>query len=81
MTNERACANNEDQPQINAHMADIDKLCAAMSILQQQILAMDSILDPDTMFGSQHMPSVSLELALRLMSELLPAFEDERRAR
>lgn len=59
-------------------MSDQDKLCAAMSIIQQHILALDTNVDPKDMFGSQHMPGPSLELALSLMSDALEGLEVER---
>lgn len=51
------------------------RLCAAISIIQREILARDSALIPEKMFGKASMADPALELANSLLVELLPDVE------
>lgn len=57
-------------------MTDHDKLCAAIGIVQLHILASDSVLIPEKMFGLNYMPNAALELAEKLLVEVLPTALD-----
>ncbi|MDU9004041.1 hypothetical protein [Sedimentitalea todarodis] len=50
-------------------------LCAAISILQTHIMATDSVSDPVATFGSNYMPTPSLELCENMLTELLKDVE------
>ncbi|KAA8616257.1 hypothetical protein [Salipiger aestuarii] len=52
-------------------MTPHDKLIAAMSIIQSEILARDSKLVADKMFPRRHFETEGLEMAERLLSEVL----------
>lgn len=58
-------------------MTSMDKLCIAISIVQQNILAQDSALIPDRLFGPDYMRTGALEMAVRLMCECLGDLEDK----
>lgn len=58
-------------------MSPQNKLFAAISILQAYILAEDSLIYPDKVFGINHMPSPSLEMVERLLQDLIPALDFE----
>ncbi|EGJ21658.1 hypothetical protein RSWS8N_06230 [Cereibacter sphaeroides WS8N] len=47
------------------------KLCGAISIVQAHILASDTVLDPEKVFGTHHLPIDALELAARELADLL----------
>lgn len=48
-----------------------DKACAAIGIIQQHILAMDSCMDPEKMFGNSYLPRSALEQAVVLLLEAI----------
>lgn len=52
-------------------MTSHDKVCAVISILQDRILAEDSAMDAQALFGQFRMPTAGLELAERLLTEVL----------
>lgn len=52
-----------------------DKVCTAMSILQMQILASDSALCSEKLFGPYYMPKEALQAAHDLLSEVLEEVE------
>lgn len=56
-------------------MSDYDKLCTAISIVQQYILAMDTALIPDKLFHTDYMPTPALEMAVQLMTDALEGAE------
>lgn len=56
-------------------MTPYHKLCAAISILQDHILAADSAYDPDKVFPHGRLATESLELAENLLGELLDVLE------
>lgn len=60
---------------MTARMSDHEKLCAAISIVQQHIMALDSPTFPQQMWGTMHMPACSLELAVSLMCDAVEALE------
>ncbi len=53
-------------------MTPHSKLMAVISILQKEILARDTSLVPDKLFGGGHMDTPALELAEQMLRELLP---------
>lgn len=57
-------------------MTDHEKLCTAISIVQQHILALDSNLDAEFLFKTRNMPTPALELAVNLMADTLDRLED-----
>lgn len=57
-------------------LSDHDKLCAAISIVQAHILALHSTLDAEKMFGHLHMAPPALELAERMMCDVLDGIVD-----
>ncbi|MAC77565.1 MAG: hypothetical protein CML66_05830 [Rhodobacteraceae bacterium] len=52
-----------------------EKLCAAMSIIQAEILARDSLYIPEKMFQNRFFRTSGLELAEKLLAELLPELD------
>lgn len=56
---------------MNSH----DKLCAAMAIMQAHILASDTTLNAEALFGLSHFETAGLELAERLLDDCLPDIE------
>lgn len=57
-------------------MTPHDRLIAAISIVQQHILAADSLVDADRMFKpGGYFTTSSLELAERMLMDLLPHIE------
>ena len=48
-----------------------DNLCAAIGLIQSQILASDTGLDPKVMFGNYHFPHSNLETAVAMLVALL----------
>ena len=48
-----------------------DRICIAISLIQSAILARDTALLPDVMFGSAYMPSLTLEEAERLLRSVV----------
>ena len=69
MTNQPASGNSRPFPE--NPMSPHDKLCVAISIIQTHILASDSALIPEKMFGAWHFETSGLEFANRLMVEVL----------
>ena len=64
-------------PAKNRELTIDDKLCIAISILQAKILANDTALKPDSMFGiTFNMPTPALEMAERLLVEVLHDLPD-----
>lgn len=57
-------------------MTPYDKICAAIAILQDHILARDSMLDAEAMFPHGRFNTASLELAERLLSEVSDLLEN-----
>lgn len=51
------------------------KLFAAVSIIQSHILAEDTALNADRLFGNYHMPMPALEVAERLLIDIAPDLE------
>ncbi len=60
-------------------MSPYEKLCAAMAILQDHILAKDTTCNAEAMFPVRRFGSASLELAEGLLNDLLPLLENEER--
>lgn len=56
-------------------MTPHDKLIAAMSIIQADILARDSACIPDKMFPTRYFETSALELAERMLADILPEIE------
>lgn len=56
-------------------MSPYDKLCAAIAIIQDHILASDSMLSGEAMFPSRRLTTASLELAERLLDEITEHLE------
>lgn len=52
-------------------MTSWDKQCTAISIIQQHILSLQTCFDPRTVFGSEPMPIPALEMALKMMDEVM----------
>ena len=52
-------------------MTGWDKQCTAISIIQQHILALETCLDPEKTFGAPPMPIPSLEMAVKLLDEVM----------
>ncbi|MFV0293230.1 MAG: hypothetical protein ACK5II_08445 [Paracoccus sp. (in: a-proteobacteria)] len=61
-------------------MTAYGKTCTAISILQQHILAKDSALLPEKMFGDHYMPSLAIEQAVALLIDVLPDIENVKAA-
>lgn len=57
-------------------MSPIDKIFAAISIVQAYILAEESDCLPDKMFGNNHFKQPSLEMVERLLMDIVPDIED-----
>lgn len=58
------------------NMSPHDQLCAAISILQQNILASDSLMSAEIMFKpGGYFATSSLELVERMLMDLLPHVE------
>jgi len=56
-----------------------DKVCTAISILQAHILAADSALIPEKIWGHQYMRALGLEQAVKLLIEVLDDVPDDER--
>lgn len=56
-------------------MTSCEKLCVAIGIVQQNILAQDSPLIPEKLFGPDYMRTNALEMAVRLMCECIEDLE------
>ncbi|WP_226627930.1 hypothetical protein [Alloyangia pacifica] len=56
-------------------MTPHDKLCAVIAILQDHILASDSLYNGDAMFPNRRFRTSSLELAEELLDSVLPDVE------
>ena len=52
-----------------------DNVCAAISIIQAQILATDSHQSPEVMFGNFYFRTGSLEAAVAMLTPLLEPLE------
>ncbi|MES2844858.1 MAG: hypothetical protein V4747_07520 [Pseudomonadota bacterium] len=52
-----------------------DRLCSALGIIQTRIMADDSALIPEKMFGTSFMPSSALEEAERIIRSCLEHVE------
>ena len=59
-----------------SNMTPQEKLIAAMSIIQNSILAEDSRCDPGKMFTQRHFPTAGLELAEKLLADVLPLMDE-----
>ena len=57
-------------------MTPQDKLVAAMSIIQHNILAEDSACIPDKMFPRRYFQTSGLELAEKLLADVLPLMDE-----
>lgn len=57
-------------------MTPQEKLIAAMSIIQHSILAEDSKCNPGKMFTQRHFPTAGLELAEKLLADVLPLMDE-----
>jgi len=55
-----------------------DNLCAAIGLIQAQILAGDTDLVPEVMFGSYHFPRSALETAVAMLVAMVGEAEDLR---
>lgn len=51
------------------------KLCSAISILQNKVLADDSTCSGEAVFGTNYMPSLGIEHAIALLTEVLERLE------
>lgn len=47
-----------------------DKLLSAISILQMHVLASETALNPEKMFGTYHMPHAGLEGVVHLLCQV-----------
>lgn len=56
-------------------MTPHDKLCAAISILQSEILARDTALVADKLFPNRHFTTGALEVAEQMLADLLPVLD------
>lgn len=54
----------------------VDNLFSAIGLIQAQVLAADSGLNPEVVFGSYHARSAPLDVALSLLVPLLDLVED-----
>ena len=59
-----------------AEMGSKEKLFTAISILQAHILAQDSALNAEVLFGINHLNSNGLEMAERLLQDLVIDLDD-----
>lgn len=66
---------NEVSAQTDGQSAPYDKLCAAISILQNHVMASDCLLIGDKLFGRNFMPSLSVEHAIMLLTDIIPNLE------
>ena len=57
-------------------MTPQEKLIAAMSIIQHSILAEDSACIPDKMFPRRYFQTSGLELAEKLLADVLPVMDE-----
>lgn len=55
-----------------------DNLCAAISILQTQIMAAESEFDTKVVFGNYHFPTDQMQTAVALLVAMIGEAEDMR---
>lgn len=72
MTKERAFANKSGLSRENP----VDRLMAAIAILQAHYLAQDTNLNAEHIFGSMHMKSEGIEHVIRILIEVLEFVDD-----
>lgn len=56
-------------------MTSLDRLCAAIAIIQDHILASDTSCNVDKMFGRYRFETAQLEMAARLLVDVIPDLE------
>lgn len=71
MTKKRVCANKETRPNVSLN----DKLCAAIGILQLQVMASSTDFVPEKMWGGMFFSTSGLEHAINLLVDLVGDIE------
>jgi hypothetical protein len=56
-------------------MTPHDKLMAAISIIQNEILARNTLLVPEKLFPNRHFDTLALEVAEQMLADLLPVID------